>query len=291
MIKPVSSSVLRNSVLALFIAGSMGVKAENSVSRNNYVTEPNRTELISKAGAEAVKVNSIQVVNQSEVPTVHNTKLDTTIRKFIEDDNDRKSINGLIDNSYTNFGTFLGTACIQHELNTRVLYTFMTGNTKLLKDKNIAPKFADKIDSYGEDFYKTVKPNARTVLQWAVADYTPYFNSKFQFDHKPTADEVLSKIDNIISNESALTNEEKNDIRAKSLHYRITSLDNRKDTQSMADFIAFKINLYDTYMFWHELRAAGIYNDGYFRESDKNIKSFYLEWMDKVNPDKVNKSN
>ena len=59
----------------------------------------------------------------------------------------------------------------------------------------------------------------------------------------------------------------------------------------MADFIAFKINLYDTYMFWHELRAAGIYNDGYYRRSNKDIKDFYLEWMDKVNPDKVNKSN
>ena len=44
-------------------------------------------------------------------------------------------------------------------------------------------------------------------------------------------------------------------------------------------------------MFWHELLAVGIYNEGYYTRSNKDIKDFYLEWMDKVNPDTVNKNN
>ncbi len=291
MIKGVSPKVLRNTALGLFMAGSMSVAAANLNKNNSYVTEPNQTELISKAGAEALKTNSIQVVSQSGVPAVHNQKLDATLKKLAIDENDKNSINGLVDKIYDVRGTFLGTVFVQHELNKRALYTFMTGNTKLLRDSGVAPEFADKIDSYGEDFYKTVKPNAETVINWAVGTYTPYLVSILKFDHKPTADEVLKKIDDIIKGESVLTDEEKRDIILLSADYRDVTLKNKQDTQSKADLIAFKINLYDTYMFWHELREAGIQNEGYYRRSNKNIKDFYLEWMDTVCPDKFDKIN
>lgn len=80
----------------------MCVKAANMSKNDSYVTEPNRTELVSKAGAEALKSNAIQVTTQSEVPTVHNQKLDATIRKFITNDDDKKYINDLVNNLYTN---------------------------------------------------------------------------------------------------------------------------------------------------------------------------------------------
>ncbi len=292
MIKPISSKVLRNTVLGLFSAGSMGVAAANMHKNNSYVTEPNSTELISKAGAEALKTNSmLQVITKDAIPTVHNNKLDSVMRKCIEDDHDRKQINGLIDNLYENFGTFLGTAYLQHELNTRALYTFMTGNTQMLRDSINAPKFADEIDSYGEDFYKTVKPNTDEVLKWAIGTYTPYFANILRFDHKPDADEVITKMNDIIKNDPILLDEEKEMILIMSDNYNNAMLHRKKDIQSRANLIAFKVNLYDTYMFWHELRAAGIYNGDYFTISDKNIKSFYLEWMDKFCPDRFDDIN
>ncbi len=96
MIKSVSSTTLRNSVLALFAAGSMGATAANINKDNSYVTEPNKTELISKAGAEALKTNAIQVTTQTEVPTVHNQKLDATLKNMALDENDKKSIDALV---------------------------------------------------------------------------------------------------------------------------------------------------------------------------------------------------
>lgn len=290
MIKCVSQKVLRNTALGLFMAGSMGVAAANLHKSNSYVTEPNQTELISKEGAEALKAaHNIQGVTQTQVPTVHYQELDTTIRKFIEDESDKKNINGLINSLYENCGTFLGTAYLQHELNTRALYTFMTGNTKLLKDNNIAPEFARKIESYGEDFYKTVKPNAKEVLQWATVKYTPYFANKLKFDHKPTADEVLDKLDEIIRNESILDADEKERILVLSDMQKTYALKNKKDTQSLVNAIAYKVNMYDTYMFFRELVNAGIYDNGYYRRSNKTIKDFYLEWMNNVSPSKFDK--
>ena len=288
MIKPVSSKVLRNTMLGLFALGSVSVAAANMSKNNSYVTEPN-TELISKAGAEALKSNAVQVTTQSEVPTVHNQKLDATIRKFIEDSNDKISIDALTNNLYTNFGTFLGTAYMQHELNKRMLYTFMTGNTKLLRDGNIAPEFADRIDSYGEDFYKTVKPNAKEVLQWATGKYTTYFINKLSFNNKPTAVEVSDKLDDIIRSESILTDDEKHKILVMSQNYEGLVLKNKKDTQSMSNLIAYKVNMYDTYMFWHELRAAGVNSGESYRRSNKTIENFYLEWMSNIKPTVYNK--
>lgn len=289
MIKGVSQKILRNTALGLFMAGSMSVAAANLHKNNSYVTEPNKTELISKAGAEALKVNSIQAVNQSGVPAVHNQKLDATIRKFIEDDNDRKDINDLINTSYNDVGTFMATAYLQHDLNVRALYTFMTGNTKLLRDRNVAPEFADKIDSYGEDFYKTVKPNAEKVLNWVFTKYNSYFTNKLSFDHKPTADEVLDKLDNIVENESVLTKDEKQRILVMSDNYKRLALQNKKDTKSLSDAIAYKVNMYDTYMFWHELREAGVNSAESYRRSNKHIEDFYLEWMINVSPIEFNK--
>ena len=289
MIKGVSQLILRNTALGLFMAGSMSVAAANLHKNNSYVTEPNKTELISKAGAEALKVNSIQVVNQSGVPAVHNQKLDATLKKLSIDENDKNSINGLVDKIYDVRGTFLGTVFVQHELNKRALYTFMTGNTKLLRDSGVAPEFADKIDSYGEDFYKTVKPNAETVINWAVGTYTPYLVSKLKFDHKPTADEVLDKLDDIIENESILTKDEKQRILVMSDNYKRLALQNKKDAKSLSDAIAYKVNMYDTYMFFRELVNAGIYDNGYYRRSNKTIKDFYNEWMINVSPIEFNK--
>ena len=289
MVKGVSSKIIRNTALGLFAAGSMGVAAANLHKNNSYVTEPNKTELISKAGAEALKVNSIQVVNQSEVPTEHNIKLDETLKKMAVGENDKNSINALTNKIYDIRGTFLGTAYLQHELNVRALYTFMTGNTKQLRDSGVAPKFADKIDSYGEDFYKTVKPISEPVLNWALDSYTPYLVSKLSFDHKPTADEVLDKLDDIIENESILTKDEKQRILIMSDNYKRLSLQNKKDNKSLSDAIAYEVNMYDIYMFWHELMQAGIYNGDYYTRSDKTIKDFYLEWMSNVNPTEFNK--
>lgn len=160
----------------------------------------------------------------------------------------------------------------------------MTGNTKLLRDSGIAPKFADRIDSYGEDFYKTVKPNAETVLNWAVSKYSPYFVNKLKFDHKPTADEVLKKLDEIIENEQNLTVDERKSILIMAEHYKYTKLKNANDVQSMSNLIAYKINKYDTYMFWHELRAVGVNSGESYRRSNKHIEDFFVEWMSLINP-------
>ena len=104
------------------------------------------------------------------------------------------------------------------------------------------------------------------------------------FDHKPTADEVIQRLDNIIKSETILTDDEKLQILAMTDTYENGTLQNKKDTQSMANLIAFKINMYDTYMFLRNLRAEGLFASGFYERSNKNIKDFYLEWMSIISP-------
>lgn len=280
-------TTMKVAALAIFMAGALSVKAANN--RNNAnVTNPVQTEVVSKAGAEALKANSISIMAQSEVPTVHNEKLDETIKKFVFGEEDKNNVEGLLGKIYSLKGTFLGTAYIQHELNTRALLTFVTGNTQLLREKNVAPEFADRIDRHGEEFYKTVKPNAQKVMDWANSKYTQYFVSNLNFDHKPTAEEVLNRLDEIIENQAELSDEEKNTILGISRLYRTNDLKSKKDTQSLSNLIAEKVNLYDTYMFLRELECEGLFDDGYFRFGGKSIGKYFLEWIYKVSPDEYN---
>ena len=145
----------------MLLAGSLGMSATNPIK--TVKPESNQTEVVSREGADALKSLSLQQINQTQVPTVHNPRLDNMLRKFIENNDDKEYIDNVINTIYKDNGTFLGSALLQHNIDIQTFYAFMTQNTKLMKNNNINPELAKKIESFGPDFFKTVKPREEEV--------------------------------------------------------------------------------------------------------------------------------
>jgi hypothetical protein len=161
------------------LIGSLSLGATNPI-KTKLVTQPNQTEVISKEGSEALKTTALQNVNQTAVPTVHNPKLDRMMRKFIETPEEKTYYENIINNVYKLNGTFLGSAVAQHEINLQTFYAFMTKNTKMMKNNNINPELAKKIESFGPDFFKTVTPKEKEATDWAFDILYPVIKCKFK---------------------------------------------------------------------------------------------------------------
>ena len=98
----------------------------------------------------------IQVTQSSTVPTVHNQRLDDLYRKYASNEEEVNQVNSMVNEFYKNYGTFLASAVIQHELDRQQLYTLFDEDTKTLS--RINPKLAERVKEFGPDFYKAVKP-------------------------------------------------------------------------------------------------------------------------------------
>lgn len=126
MVKGISAvnSTVRKFVFGAAIAGTaMLLGASSPIKNTRAEREPQRTELISKESAEALKVNSLQ--QTPTIPTVHNKKLDATYLKFAEDQEDINFVNNKCNNMYTNLGTYLGSVIIQKEIDSQMLIALL----------------------------------------------------------------------------------------------------------------------------------------------------------------------
>lgn len=275
------NKIAKVGIIGTLLMGAAAVKASNPITNINNTPNQNQTEVVSKAGAEALRAANLQSVQQTTVPTTHNTQLDERLKKFIVTDADRKGVNDLINNVYNVQGAFLGSALMQHEIDRRALYHFMTGNTKIYKTSNINPELAKKIEGFGPDFYATIKPKHEKVLDWMFKDYTSALMSNFQFSHKPTAEEVIDRLDDIATKKTGFNLDERIEYFTYSNGYKSKVLLNKTDNQSMAKLAAYKMFLIDKLIFEKELDGVSVlYGEGSFPK----LVNYYREWMESVNP-------
>ena len=219
------------------------------------------------------------------VPTVHNQKLDKALRKYIESSADREYIDGIINNTYKDNGTYLASALMQHEINLQHLCSFMMGNTDILIKNNINPELGRTIKGFGAAFYKTVTPREKMVIEWLMNGYSPSVVKNLQFDHKPTAAEVCIRLDNIAKTRADFTHDDLIEYYALNDEFIYKKLKKRNDTQAMSDLIAYKIFLIDKMMFQKELSGIGVFRDaGRFQNGDKTIRDYYILWFNSIEP-------
>ena len=83
-------------LIGAITAGAMLLGASCPIKVAQQNKEPQKTELMSKESAEALKINSLQQTIP-DVPTVHNPKLDKTLKKFAENDAELADFNTFID--------------------------------------------------------------------------------------------------------------------------------------------------------------------------------------------------
>ena len=287
MVKGVSAVnvFVKGAAMVTMVAGAVtlgNASAKSIQSQEKTAEQP--TELVSNEGAVALEASAM-TPPESEVPSVHNKKLDEIMRKYVEDDEERLYAENLIKDLYETNGTFLGSALLQHEIDVCNLYAFITGNTNVMINNGINPELGRKVASFGADFYKTITPQKDEIANWMVNEVSQAVRNTLRFDHRPSAKEVDRKLDHIYINEIAKTKDDRIDYDSKIVRFILRPERKNKpswDTQYMSDLIAYKMYLLDRGIFDKSLPHFGIFLGDEF--DGKGRKYYYNMWMDSVEP-------
>ena len=281
-ISPITNIGKKATMTALF-AGLMtlGAGAANLNKQSNNTTTP--TELVSKDAAAAMKANAIspQTTTQT-VPDTHNIKLDNTLRKFIETDEDKEYVESVISGIYKGKGIFLGSVLLQNEIDMQNVCAFMTNNTNVLKN-GLNPELGKKIDSFGPAFSKTTIPNEKAVTDWLFKTYIPYVAKALKFDHRPTAKEVSERLDSLAS-KIGFDRDDIIDYHVYSDGFVRNKLHNNKTQQNLSAYVAHKMFMIDRLMVIKSLRNSGVFGDGSFVKDNKGVNDYYIQWMESAQP-------
>ena len=247
--------------------------------------QPNQTEVVSKEGAEALKTTTMQAVTQNSIPTVQHSKLNERLRKYIENEEDSKYINNIINNVYNQNGTYLACVKLQREIDFQQLYTFLSKNPDILIKNNINAKFGKQIKDFGPDFFKTLDSDkAKIIMGWVNEIYNVKMNKLLRFKNMPNVVEVSDRIDEIVSNSDYLNS---NEIL---MYYKECNkyLDNKLEPttpQDAAYIPARQMFIYDKIIFEKVLKKIGVFNEKQFNDGSKDMQYYFNKWMDVVKPD------
>lgn len=280
------NKIARTGVLGALLMGSVALKATNPITNVNKTPNQNQTEIVSKEGAEALKSMSLQGVNQAEITTVHNQRIDNTFRKFANDAEVLNQINTIIKDVYNDYGTFAASAQLQHELDRQQLYLLLNQDTNTLNKLN--SKLAKEVKEIGPAFYNGVKNNdVNRITTWLDDEYSPSLIGLLSFDHKPTAKEVIAKIDTIAEKKVNFNFDNVIDYHVFSDGFKKTALGNKTDDLSLSELIAYKIFIIDKIIMEKSLKNSNFFGKNSFFSEHLSLESYYEDWMNTVSPDFV----
>lgn len=284
MIKAISSvnRLMKAGLVAGMLSCATAAYTTNPIKNE---TQPNQTEVISKEGAEALKTTTLQAVTQSTIPTVQHSDLNESLRKYIENEEDRKYFNNIINNVYKQNGTYLACVKLQREIDFQHLYTFVSKNPDILIKNNIDAKFGKQIKDFGPDFFKTLDSGkTKLIMTWVNDIYNIEMNKLLRFGHKPNVNEVCDRIDEIVDNSDYLNSNEKLKYYKECDKYLELKLE-PQTPQSAAYIPARQMFILDKIIFEKVLKKIGVFNEKQFNDGSKNMQYYFNKWMDIVTPD------
>ena len=195
MIKPSSiNGVAKKAALGAMLAGSVAMFATNPNKTARVENPPQQTEVVSKDGAEALKVMAFPQQQTPAVPTVHNKALDERFLKLARDDEEKKLLEDFLSNTYNENGTYLASATIQQNLDLNIFLEFLDGRFELLK--SFDEEAYNKID---KDAMKKVVEKGEPIKKWLIENYwNAYYEPLGDFDHAPDYEELNNALDDYI---------------------------------------------------------------------------------------------
>lgn len=272
------NKIAKVGILSGLLMGAVSIKATNPITNVNKTPNQNQTEVVSKEGATALRATSLQRVQQSTVPTVHNQKLDDTFRKFADNAESLKQINDILKSIYDNYGTFLASAQIQHELDRQQLLILLNKNTKMLAKIN--PQLAKEVQEMGPDFYKGINEYGNAAEKWLNEKYTPAILNFLTENQKPTAQELSRKLDYIAENKVNFNSDDILYYRIEIGNFKKRVINDKNDNMSLSSLIAHKMFIIDKIIMKKTLKNCNLF-DNY-----SDISLYYDEWMDSVSQSK-----
>ena len=284
MIKGISqiSNLAKAGVAGALLVGS--VLANASKPMKDFNTRTNQTEVISKAGAEAIKSMSVQEISQSSVSTAPNPRLNRMFRKFAENEEFKKAIDSYLSNVYKKHGTVMGGAYIQHQIDRQILGALLTENTDILIKNNINPKLGEKVKSFGPVFYNSVRENKDKIFKWMEESYTPGMQGLLASDHKLSGKEAIKKLDYIAEKEANFNLDELIDYHVSCDNFKRNHIHNKTDDQSLSDLAAYKMFMIDKLMIKGSLQNSGFFGKSSVINKYESLIDYYDKWMNSVEP-------
>ena len=249
------TTTISKGFIGAIIASTVLLGASSPIKSTKQETQPAQTELMSKESAEALKANSLQ--QTPTVPTVHNPKLDATVKRFLDKGESLDDVNTFLNQIYNEYGTYMGSAIIQNQIDYNMFIAFLEGNTELLKNFPNGEKLYHEAMLGDTEKIKTKKVAIETWLNNNFADtYSPLFNN---FDHKPTAEETINSLDNYVKTNTKVFENRYWQIYTNPSEEFGKKLQNSNNSivQKRSDLIAYKMYLADKSLFRNLLKSAG----------------------------------
>jgi len=261
------TTTISKGFIGAIIASTVLLGASSTIKNTKQETQPAQTELMSKESAEALKANSLQ--QTPTVPTVHNPKLDATVKRFLDKGESQDDVNTFLNQIYNEYGTYMGSAIIQNQIDYNMFLAFLEGNTELLKNFPNGEKLYYEAMIGDTEKIKTKKVAIETWLNNNFADiYSPLFNN---FDHKPTAEETINSLDNYVKTNTKVFENRYWGIYTHPSEEFEKKLQNSNNSivQKRSDLIAYKMYLADMSLFRNLLKSAG------FNRSNRDNVNMY----------------
>lgn len=229
--KPVMSTFATTAMLTTAVITS---SATNSNLKNNFIT-PEQTEIISKAGAEALKNNAYTL----EVSSFkHNKDLDKLYLKNCDIEKSTKYKKSILKSLYNVYGTYGATIEIQREIDNASLkeaFDLYLNHYKLdNKTKIKAIEIIADFEKWQNDVYYTELLKAEVEMYKKI----PY----------PNVEQAIKIIDEHINNSEFFTKEDIKSYHGNSKKYQARQ--EKKDSEkAKADLLAYKVHLLNTLAF------------------------------------------
>ena len=252
----------------------------DNINDNEFVD----ADLSSATSEPVISVSSVSYFGVSPqgtrgvaIPNEHNKRLDDFYRKYATNDEEAEIVNSFLRDIYENCGTYLASARIQHEIDRQQLYALLDEDTETLS--RINPQLASRVKEIGPSFFNSVKPRAEDFSKWLEEEYSSKILNFLSFDHKPTAEEVLNKLDFIAYNRVSHTEEENYKYYEIFSFYEGRYANILKDNIGVSELIAYKMYMIDSVMFLVCLEKSGVF------KKLTSLESYIDRWIKSSKPD------
>ena len=244
MIKAITGSKLVKNlaVASMITAGALGAGALNAKTKTN-VTNPNQTEVVSKAGAQALLATS--QVNTPIISTKHNEKLDKEFFGWCSEE-EKIKFKPMVNEMYDDVGTFATSIELQRSINMEAfkeaLITYADYN-----------RFVDK---------ETLENEGNKILKWFEESFHPYVRNREAnyITSTPNSAQNWAKcLDDTVESIDWLSREQKDGYKeaCEAFKAKQTTTD---PVQKWSDLITFKTYALDLLGLVTNMKILGIYN-------------------------------
>lgn len=279
---------IRKTAAAAMFATSVLVGGGYAMAKPAQTTAQTTTQTVatypSEQASAAMKSNA---VNTPAVSMQRNKKLEQMFLKFAENEADKKIIMDFCNDTYKNYGAFLGSIQIQRMIDMNALDNYLQGNVNNFIDSDLKTLFY--LDNNKQ--IAGVKKARPQTMSWFNDTYSTAFTKKIgktinnKGQNKLSFEACSKMLDEFVENElsKVLPKEAKEAYYADSKAFRDSQRE-KNTVQAQSDYLAYKVFLIDALSAYANLKSVNAFNENYKSSTGKGQSYYYMQVMQCVSP-------